>query len=44
MHIEKNICESLIKFIIGAKDTIKVQRDMEVCGIQKHFVAKMKST
>jgi hypothetical protein len=40
MHIEKNICESLIKFIIGAKDTIKVQRDMEVSGIQEHLWLK----
>ncbi len=40
MHIEKNICESLIKFIIGAKDTIKVWNDMEVCGIQEHLWLK----
>jgi hypothetical protein len=40
MHIEKNVCESLIKFIIGAKDTIKVQRDMEVCSIREHLWLK----
>jgi len=40
MHIEKNICESLIKFIIGAKDTMKVRHDMELWGIQEHLVLK----
>jgi hypothetical protein len=24
MHIEKNVCESLIKFVFGIEDTIKV--------------------
>ncbi len=27
MHIEKNICESVVHFIFGQKDTIKVHRD-----------------
>ncbi len=40
IHIEKNICESIIKFIFGLKNTIKVQRDMEVCGIRKHLWLK----
>jgi len=40
MHIEKNICESLIKFIIGVKDTIKVWHDMEVCSIREHMWLK----
>jgi hypothetical protein len=40
MHIEKNICENSNKFIIGAKDTIKVRHDMEVYGIQKHLWLK----
>jgi len=40
MHIEKNICESLIKFIIGAKYTIKVWHDMEVCDIREHLWLK----
>jgi hypothetical protein len=30
MHIEKNVCEIMIKFIFGLKDTIKVRQDMEV--------------
>jgi hypothetical protein len=29
MHIENNICESLVRFIFGQNDTINVQRDME---------------
>jgi hypothetical protein len=40
MHIEKNVCESVIKFIIGVKDTFKVRKDMEVCGVQKHLWLK----
>ncbi len=30
----------MIKFIFGLKDTIKVRRDMEVCGIRKHLWLK----
>jgi hypothetical protein len=33
MHIEKNVCESLIKFLFGTNDTIKVCHDIEVCGV-----------
>ncbi len=40
MHIEKNVCESAIKFIIGVKDTFKVCKDMEVFGVQKHLWLK----
>jgi len=40
MHIENNVYESMIKFIFGLKDTIKVRRDMEVCGIRKHLWLK----
>jgi hypothetical protein len=40
MHIEKNVCESMIKFICGLKDIVKVQWDMEVCGIQEHLWLK----
>jgi hypothetical protein len=37
MHIEKNICESLVRTLFGHKNTIKVCRDMEVEGIQQHL-------
>jgi hypothetical protein len=40
MHIEKNVCESVIEFIIGVKDTFKVRRDMEVCGVREHLWLK----
>jgi hypothetical protein len=40
MHIEKNVCESVIKFIIGVKNTFKVHRDMEVCGVWEHLWLK----
>jgi hypothetical protein len=33
MHIEKNVCESVIKFIIEVKDIFKVCIDMDVCGV-----------
>jgi hypothetical protein len=36
----KNLWESLIKFIIGAKDTIKVPCDMEICNIRNHLWLK----
>ncbi len=29
MHIEKNITESLIKFLEGTKDTVKVRQDLK---------------
>ncbi len=37
MHIEKNVCESVT---IGVKDTLKVRRDMEVCGVREHLWLK----
>ncbi len=40
MHIEKNVCKNVIKFIIGVKDTFRVCRNMEVCGVQKHLWLK----
>jgi hypothetical protein len=40
MHIEKNVCENVIKFIIGVKDTFKVRKDMEVCGVWEHLWLK----
>jgi hypothetical protein len=40
MHIEKNVCKSVIKFIIGVKDTFKVCGDIEVCGVREHLWLK----
>ncbi len=40
MHIDKNVCESMIKFIFGLKDIVKVQWDMEVCRIREHLWLK----
>ena len=37
MHIERNICESLLKLIFGAKDTAASRRDMEEEGIREHL-------
>ena len=35
MHIEKNIAESVMKFLFGDKDTPDSRRDMEVLGIRR---------
>jgi len=40
MYIEKNVCKSVINFIIGVKDTFKMHRGMEVCGVQEHLWLK----
>ena len=37
MHIERNICESLLKLLFGAKDTAASRRDMEEEGIREHL-------
>ena len=37
MHIERNICESLLKLLFGAKDTAASRRDMEEEGIRQHL-------
>lgn len=37
MHIEKNITESLIKFLEGTKDTVKVRQDLKVRNQQPHL-------
>jgi hypothetical protein len=35
--MEKNVCDSVIKFLLGVKDIIKVHHDMEVCGVRPHL-------
>jgi hypothetical protein len=37
MHIERNICESLLKLLFGVKDTAASRRDMEEEGIWPHL-------
>ena len=37
MHIERNICDSLLKLIFGSKDTAASRRDMEEEGIRDHL-------
>ena len=37
MHIERNICESLLKLLFGAKDTAASRRDMEEEGFREHL-------
>lgn len=33
MHIEKNVAESILKFLFGDKDTVESRRDMEEMGL-----------
>jgi hypothetical protein len=40
MHIEKNICESLLKFLFGINDTAACRRDMEEERIKPHLWVK----
>lgn len=37
MHIEKNICESLLKFLSGEKDTGAVRSDLQAKNIRPHL-------
>ena len=37
MHIERNICENLLKLLFGVKDTAASRRDMEEEGIREHL-------
>ena len=37
MHIEKNVCENLIRFLSGEKDTMAVQNDLEQRGIRSNL-------
>ena len=37
MHIERNICDSLLKLLFGSKDTAASRRDMEEERIREHL-------
>lgn len=37
MHIEKNIAESVLKFLFGEKDTPDSRRDLEELGIRREL-------
>ena len=37
MHVEKNVCENVVKTIIGEKDTIASRRDMEATGVREEL-------
>ena len=37
MHIEKNIAESVLKFLFGDKDTPESRRDLEELGIRREL-------
>lgn len=40
MHIEKNVCESLVHFLSGEKDTGAVRMDLKEKGIRRHLWLK----
>ncbi len=33
MHVEWNICDNLLKYLFGEKDTLNVRKDMEEQGL-----------
>lgn len=37
MHIEKNVAESLVKFLFGEKDTPETRRDLEEIGVRREL-------
>ena len=37
MHIEKNIAESVLRFLFGDKDTLELRRDMEELGVRREL-------
>ena len=37
MHVEKNVCENVVKTILGEKDTIASRRDMEATGVREEL-------
>ena len=37
MHVEKNIAESVLKFLFGDKDTVESRKDMEALGIRREL-------
>lgn len=34
MHVEKNVAESVLKFLFGEKDTLESQRDLQAMGMR----------
>ena len=37
MHIEKNIAESVLKYLFGDKDSVESRRDMEELGVRREL-------
>ena len=37
MHVEKNIAESVLKFLFGDKDSAESRRDLEALGIRREL-------
>ena len=37
MHCEKNICENILKYLLGERDKPHVRNDMEERGIRSHL-------
>ena len=37
MHIEKNIAESVLKFLFGEKDSLDSRRDLEQVGLRREL-------
>lgn len=37
MHLERNLCSSLLKLLLGMKDTAEVRKYLEEEGIRQHL-------
>jgi hypothetical protein len=37
MHVEQNVCDSLLKHLFGERDMVEVRKDMEKASVQKHL-------
>jgi hypothetical protein len=37
MHVEKNVSESILKYLFGDKDTIEVRKDLQEARVMQHL-------
>ncbi len=37
MHVEWNICDNLLKYLFGEKDTLNVRKDMEEARVMPNL-------
>jgi hypothetical protein len=37
MHVEQNVLDNLLRYLIGEKDTLEVQKDMQKALVHQHL-------